>query len=1122
MIGGAMKGSFQRFRIFTLFVLAFSFVLLSAWNVKAQYTIFSGQVPASSGTDDNYELGTKFTSSHLAEVTAIRFYKMAGETGAHTGKIWSNSGQRLAEVTFSSESSSGWQTAALSSPLRIEPGTKYVVSVNANTEYPITQNGFITAVSNGFLTGEMGVFNVTREEYPADTYNSSSYFVDITASPLDQVFTTQVPTADPFTGEGDLELGLKFTTSTAAKVKYIRYYKVAGETGEHTGNLWAMNGSKLASVSFTGETNAGWQYARLNDEVYLEAGTTYVVSVNSNVAYGAMPHALESPVTNGVLTAPSGNNGIYNETPGVFPSTFFDSPNYFRDIVVVPLYTPQAPVNPSPTNEMTGVSIEPVLSWQAVAGVTSYTLQLAEDAGFTANLRTFTSITSNSFAIAGLSNGKSYYWRVKGVNDIVEGNWSSTFKFTTIAHTDVVLSYPKGGVRLFNDKPQFTWYVPAGGTGWKYDLIYSTDQNFASYVTIGNLTQNQYTLEGLQAGRTYYWKIRLKTAAGAVVGYSAKESFISFGEALKPVASWPVGNATVYSLSQDLYWYLNGASTGLTYALEMREGAPTALTNNATNTGINDTHYKVTGLLSGKQYSWHVKSISASGESSWSDPVSFKTAAAEKVVVPVASWPIGYPVVYTLTPSLNWYLGAASDGLTFDVEIVEGLQTSFTNSPTFYGIASLSVVTNPLMPGKDYKWQVRSFDGVNYSGWSKPATFKVAGTIGNAPVVPNPSWPVKGALVYSTETTLSWYTGTVSTGLKYDVEYGQGALTGAPTKSDISDLSVEITGLEAGKPYNWRVRSTSPLGISGWSKTETFKTASNAPIAKSPVLSWPVKGVTVYTNSPVLSWFLNSPSEGLTYELKYSTSSSMTGAVIFDGITETKYELKNLTPGATYYWQVRSYDGTVYSSPSATGSFVVFAGNAAVVPLAGSPVEGVQTGSLSPVLSWFIPASGDVESYIVEYSKKSDMSEPVSIEVQNNSVALDKLSAESSYYWRVRSLNSKGEKSAFSETASFSTSSATGVEKKEGAVPSEFALGQNFPNPFNPATIIEFSLARDGFYSLEVYNILGEKVQSIMQGNMKAGSYKVNFNAKDLMSGIYFYRLTGSGLMMVKKMMLVK
>jgi hypothetical protein len=1105
-------------------VLAVSFVLLCAWNVNAQYSIFSDQVPAASGEDSDYELGTKFVSSHPAEITAIRFYKMPGETGAHKGTVWTSAGAKIVDVSFSSESPSGWQTAQLPAPLRIESGTVYVVSVNTNRVYPITQNGLASVITNAFLStagGDNGVFNDTPGAFPSSTYNKSNYFVDIVASPMDAVFTSQVP-AESFSGEGPLELGLKFTASAMAKVRFIRFYKVAGETGLHTGNLWDSHGTWLATVNFNGETSEGWQYAEVNQDVYLDAGVTYIVSVNSNGLYGATKNALATPVTNGILTAPAGQNGVYSNTPGNFPDVNFGSPNYFRDIVVIPLYTPAAPVLLSPSNELTGVSIEPVLTWRAIAGVTSYTLQIAEDAAFTVNLRTYTNLTSSSLALTGLSNSKTYYWRVKGINDPAAGNYSQAFKFTTIAHTDVVLSYPTGGVKLYTDKPGLTWYVPAGGSGWKYDLIYSTDINMATYTTISNLTESRYTLQGLLAGKTYYWKVRLKTSSGAVAGYSAKESFVSAGEALKPVASWPVGNTTVNSLSQELYWYLNGASVGLSYELEIREGTTAALTGAATNEGISETHFNVTGLLSGKQYSWHVRSKTASGDySPWSEAVSFKTASSGGVIVPTASWPVGYPVVYTLSPTLNWYLGAENAGLTFEVEIVEGLNTGFTNVPTISGINSLSVVSPLLTPGKDYKWQVRSFDGVHYSDWSKPATFKVAGTVGNVPVVPVASWPVGGALVYSLETTLSWYLGASSTGLEYEVEYGQGTLSGTPVITGIKALSVNITGLEAGKTYSWRVRSRSSLGPSAWSKTETFRTIASAVVAEKPILSWPVKGAVVYTNSPTLSWFLNSSSAGLTFQLSYSTSSSMTGAVNFNGITTTSYELKNLTPGATYYWQVRSFDGMVYSAPSETGSFVVFAGNAAVVPLAGSPIGGVLVGDIQPVLSWFTPVSGDVQSYIVEYSKKPDMSDPLSLEVKSNSVRLEKLKSGSPYYWRVLSLNSRGERSAFSETETFSTSSVTKVDKEE-ALPLKFSLEQNFPNPFNPSTKIEFSIAKDGYYSLELYNILGQKVYSIMQGNMKAGNYKVDFNGRDLVTGIYLYRLTGNGISIVKKMMLVK
>ena len=77
--------------------------------LSAQNSIFTNQVPVSSGNDGDYELGTKFTASQAIMVKSIRFYKTAGETGVHTGKLWSSTGTLLASVVFSGETASGWQ-----------------------------------------------------------------------------------------------------------------------------------------------------------------------------------------------------------------------------------------------------------------------------------------------------------------------------------------------------------------------------------------------------------------------------------------------------------------------------------------------------------------------------------------------------------------------------------------------------------------------------------------------------------------------------------------------------------------------------------------------------------------------------------------------------------------------------------------------------------------------------------------------------------------------------------------------------------------------------------------------------------------------------------------------------
>ncbi|CAN5400098.1 hypothetical protein BH10BAC5_BH10BAC5_07490 [soil metagenome] len=78
-------------------------------------------------------------------------------------------------------------------------------------------------------------------------------------------------------------------------------------------------------------------------------------------------------------------------------------------------------------------------------------------------------------------------------------------------------------------------------------------------------------------------------------------------------------------------------------------------------------------------------------------------------------------------------------------------------------------------------------------------------------------------------------------------------------------------------------------------------------------------------------------------------------------------------------------------------------------------------------------------------------------------------------------------------------------------VPSAFSLSQNFPNPFNPSTTINYSLPADSRVDLKVFDMSGKEVSSLVNGNQAAGYYSINFNAAGLSSGIYFYRLTANG-----------
>ncbi len=98
----------------------------------------------------------------------------------------------------------------------------------------------------------------------------------------------------------------------------------------------------------------------------------------------------------------------------------------------------------------------------------------------------------------------------------------------------------------------------------------------------------------------------------------------------------------------------------------------------------------------------------------------------------------------------------------------------------------------------------------------------------------------------------------------------------------------------------------------------------------------------------------------------------------------------------------------------------------------------------------------------------------------------------------------------------------TGIEYASNEIPNDYSLSQNYPNPFNPVTNIKFSIPNSGIVTLKVYDITGKQTAELVNQNLNAGSYTVDFDASHLSSGTYFYRLSTEGFTDVKKMILVK
>lgn len=110
---------------------------------------------------------------------------------------------------------------------------------------------------------------------------------------------------------------------------------------------------------------------------------------------------------------------------------------------------------------------------------------------------------------------------------------------------------------------------------------------------------------------------------------------------------------------------------------------------------------------------------------------------------------------------------------------------------------------------------------------------------------------------------------------------------------------------------------------------------------------------------------------------------------------------------------------------------------------------------------------------------------------------------------------------SYAEIDDLSFSILTDVNDESAGV-NDFSLEQNFPNPFNPSTRINYQIAKDNFVTLKVYDIIGNEVAALVNNQQPAGKYSVDFNSANLPSGVYLYRLQAGNYIQTRKMTLIK
>jgi hypothetical protein len=413
-----------------------------------------------------------------------------------------------------------------------------------------------------------------------------------------------------------------------------------------------------------------------------------------------------------------------------------------------------------------------------------------------------------------------------------------------------------------------------------------------------------------------------------------------------------------------------------------------------------------------------------------------------------------------------------------------------------------------LLNGTVYYWRVRGRNGLTSGAFSSAWSFS---TGLSAPIL---AAPLDGSSTDPESTLLRWNrvpdASTYHLQIATDPTFAGGMVLDDPSMVDSQRV---VSGLTNGTRYYWRVSARNGGGPGPYSTVWSFTTTLPGPILASPPNS--------AQDQPLSLTFVWMGVEGAdAYLFQLATDSSFTTGIVKNdsSVVDTFRVVHGLVYGETYYWRVWAKSGTVLGGPSPVWKFTCSGLVPPPVLLVSLP-DGVAHSADTALFLW---RSGqpDVDRYWFEIAPDSQLVfRLVDSALTDTSHVVASLLDGRQYWWRVRAHNGEGWGS-YSETRSFAVI-LTGIEEGPG-VPDQFSLAQNYPNPFNPSTVIQFQLPAETHVRLDVFNLLGERLATLVNEVRPIGVYRETFDADGLPSGTYIYRISAMGETLTRKMLFVK
>ncbi len=300
------------------------------------YLYGAGGFPTQSYAGSNYWVEPLFSSVAPVDTTPPTVVSVS-PAGASTNVATSASVTAVFSEALnpSTVSSSTFQLRDASNNL-VSATVSYSAATKTVTLTPTTPLTNSTTYMLTIVGGTGGVTDVAGNALAANVFSS---FTTIAATgAATSLWSDSITPGTIDSGDGaSIELGVKFTASTAGFVTGVEFYKAAANTGVHTGSLWSSTGQLLATGTFTSETATGWQTLVFTTPVALTAGMTYVASYHTTTGHYSVNRSyFTSPFTSGPLTVAT-SGGVFLYGAGGFPTQSYAASNYWIEPVFAPL-----------------------------------------------------------------------------------------------------------------------------------------------------------------------------------------------------------------------------------------------------------------------------------------------------------------------------------------------------------------------------------------------------------------------------------------------------------------------------------------------------------------------------------------------------------------------------------------------------------------------------------------------------------------------------------------------------------------------------------------------------------------------------------------------------------------